>query len=185
MAAKMLHNMAFGLALVSLSHLIVVGGEARVPPNTAPGLSTRQATAGFRLAPVGNLAGMGLNPTCEQVLYQEIQCDPVVAGLSARVWHGTLGDRSFTDSVCSASCSTALSTAQRRIQGACASTPDLVPGYPVVSLVDAVRTGWNETCLKDEETGAYCNGMCITPPAAVDNPGRCLLLLTRKRGRNH
>lgn len=170
MAADLSRKLAFGLAFASLSQLLVFGSEARVPLASDWGLARRQETMGFRLASEGNFAGMGLTTTCEQVLYQEIRCEAAVAGLSAKVWHGTLGDKSFTDSVCSATCSSALDVARRRITGACASTPELLPGYPVVALIDAVRTGWNETCLKDEETGDYCNGMYIVN-CAVAIPG--------------
>ena len=43
--------------------------------------------------------------------------------------------------------------------GACAQTPDLFPGYPVLAMIDPVVSGWNETCLKDTD-GGYCNGEC-------------------------
>jgi hypothetical protein len=33
----------------------------------------------------------------------------------------------------------------------------LYPGYPVIAIIDAVVSGWNETCLKDTD-GGYCNG---------------------------
>ncbi|RYP74297.1 hypothetical protein DL771_003118 [Monosporascus sp. 5C6A] len=142
----------FLCAVLAAFHMI----EARSAPDSV--LNSRQA-AGFRLAPEGKFAGMGLTTTCEQVLYQQIQCHAAVGGLSAKVYHDTLGDQAFTDTVCSTSCSTALTTARRRVTGACASTPELIPGYPVVALIDSVRTGWNETCLRDTETGNYCNAI--------------------------
>ncbi|KAM6540449.1 hypothetical protein FALCPG4_002161 [Fusarium falciforme] len=119
-------------------------------------LATAQQTR-LRLAPEGKFAGMGLDPGCESVLYQELNCPVLVGELGTTSYHGTIGDKATTDAACAAACSTALSTARRRIVGACAKTPDLVPGYPIVALVDSIQTGWNETCQKDKETGQYCN----------------------------
>lgn len=120
-------------------------------------LAQRQTATGFQLAAQGTLSGFGLTSACEAVLYQTINCDVYVRNLGEKVYHGTPGDKAFTDTVCSATCSTALSTARRRIAGSCASTPELFQGYPLLSLIDSVTSGWNETCLKDTD-GAYCNG---------------------------
>lgn len=120
-------------------------------------LSARQTSTGFQLGAQGTFSGFGLTSACEQVLYQTVNCDPYVLKLSKKVYHGSPGDKAFTDKVCSATCSTALSTTRRRIAGSCSTTPDLFPGYPVLSLIDSVMSGWNETCLKDTD-GAYCNG---------------------------
>lgn len=130
------------------------GADARVTPQ----LLKRQTTVGFQLGGAGIFDGLDLAPACEQVLYQQINCDALVSTLGQRVYHGSLGDQDLTDAVCIASCSTALTTARRRISGACASTPDLLPGYPVLVLIDAIITGWEETCLTDGTTGEYCNG---------------------------
>lgn len=113
----------------------------------------------IQIAPTGAFAGLGLAATCESVLYQSINCNPYVLNLGQKVYHGSPGNKTFTDTVCSSTCWTALQTARRRIVGACAQTPDLFPGYPVLAMIDPVVSGWNETCLKDTD-GGYCNGEC-------------------------
>lgn len=113
---------------------------------------------GFQLAATGTLTGVGLTSTCEQVLYQNINCNAFVSTLGQRVYHGSLQDPLLTDSVCMPTCGNALMTAHRRILGACAQSPELAPGYPVVALLDRIHTGWNETCLKDNKSMKYCNG---------------------------
>jgi len=133
--------------------LSLVAVRARGVP---PSLIQRQTTSGFQLAPRGVFSGFGLAPACETLLYQTINCDSFVRNLGQKVYHGSPGDKAFTDTVCSATCATALATARRRISGACASTPEIFQGYPVLSLIDSVTSGWNETCLKDTD-GAYCN----------------------------
>lgn len=142
--------MALTLLILSALH----GADARATPQ----LLGRQTTVGFQLGEAGMFDGLGLVSACEKVLYQQINCDAFVSTLGQRAYHASLGDQGLTDAVCAASCSTALTTARRRISGSCASTPDLVPGYPVLALIDAVITGWEETCLTDSATGGYCNG---------------------------
>jgi len=117
----------------------------------------RQTATTFQLAATGSLAPFGLTSTCEQVLYQPISCVPYVKGLGLKAYHGSPGNTAFTNTVCAASCSTALTNARRRITGSCATTPNIFPGYPVIAIIDAVVSGWNETCLKDTD-GGYCNG---------------------------
>lgn len=111
----------------------------------------------LRLAPQGKYAGIGLDTACENVLYMEIDCNSLVGELGTQSWHGTVGSKATTDSICSSSCSTALTTARRRIEGSCRRTPHIVEGYPALALIDSIRTGWNETCQKDQSSGDYCN----------------------------
>ncbi|KFA54860.1 hypothetical protein S40293_10023 [Stachybotrys chartarum IBT 40293] len=102
----------------------------------------------LRLAPEDKFAGMGLDPTCESTLYQELNCPVLVGQLGIQGYHGTIGNATITDAVCTTTCSTALNTARRRIVGACRTTPNLAPGYPILALVDSIQTGWNETCQR-------------------------------------
>ena len=52
-----------------------------------------------------------------------------------KAYHGSLEGLGLTEKGCWASCSTSLTTARRRVAGACASTPNLYDGYPVLRLV--------------------------------------------------
>lgn len=136
--------------------LLPLAAAIHIPPS--PLLAERQTTTGIQLATTGKFSGLGLAASCESVLYQTINCDAYVLKLGQKTYHGSLGDAELTDAVCANTCQTALNTARRRVSGACASTPELFPGFPVLALIDSIQTGWNETCLKDVETGAYCNG---------------------------
>ena len=151
-------------------------GEARGLPGTGI-LGSRQVPTGFQLAPQGALSGLGLASSCEQVLYQTIDCDRYVANFAQKVYHSSPGDKAFTDTVCAATCSAALATARRRVVGACSSTPDLFEGYPVLSLVDPIIDGWKETCFKDAD-GEYCNGKLRAEP-------RCSEVLGRSNMKSH
>ncbi|RYP80780.1 hypothetical protein DL770_006100 [Monosporascus sp. CRB-9-2] len=132
-------------------------GAAQAGPLSSflPTLAKR--ATGFQIAPESLVDASSLDPTCKQVLKQTINCDEYVANLGVIEYHGSLSDTELTDAVCASTCRTGLLNAQRRISGACAKTPDLAPGYPVLALIDSVIAGWNETCLKDKETGDYCN----------------------------
>lgn len=91
------------------------------------------------------------------VLKQTINCDDKVADLGRREYHGSLESNTVTNAVYTNSCKTALTTARRRIEGACGTTLDVLPRMTILSFIDSIITGWDETCLKDEELGEYCN----------------------------
>ncbi|KAK1994860.1 hypothetical protein LX36DRAFT_692917 [Colletotrichum falcatum] len=112
---------------------------------------------GFQAVPQQLLDMVSLDATCLQVLKQTINCEETVADLGQREYHGSLETIELTDAVCTPSCKSALTVARRRIQGACAKTPELLPGMTILSQIDSVVAGWEETCLKDEASGKYCN----------------------------
>ena len=127
-------------------------------------IQSRATFPGFQLVSTQSLTGLGLSTTCEQVLYQPIACDNFTALLGDKTYHGSLGDTVLTASVCDASCSTALAAFHRKVKGACAATPELSPGFPVLALIDSIWGGWNETCVKDNSTaGGFCNGKYSAP----------------------
>ncbi|KAF7551417.1 hypothetical protein G7Z17_g5036 [Cylindrodendrum hubeiense] len=119
--------------------------------------AVRRQTSGFSLAPDWKLEASNIDSTCKQVLQQTISCDDYVAELGKREYRSSLEDTVLTDSVCAATCNRSLTTSKRRISGACGKTPDLTPGVPVATLIESIISGWEETCLKDTESGGYCN----------------------------
>jgi hypothetical protein len=136
--------------------LALLWGAVRAGPLSHAQVFERQA-GGFPVAPDWVLEGTLLDSNCKGVLQQPINCDEYVAELGEKEYHGSLDDAKLTDNVCAATCDRALTTAQRRIAGACAKTPEMSPGVPVSSLLDPIIAGFKETCLKDETTGEYCN----------------------------
>jgi hypothetical protein len=112
---------------------------------------------GFQTIPqqVFNLSNVGA--TCLGVLKQTIDCEEAVADLGQWQYHGSLESITVTDTVCVASCKTALTAARKRMEEACAESPDVLPGMTVLSFIDSIITGWDETCLKDEISGEHCN----------------------------
>jgi hypothetical protein len=141
---------------------IVSGSGGHRAAHTRLHLRHRQSAQGLVLAATGSLTGIGLSSTCERVLYQTVSCNEFVGTFRTPAYRGYLGDNDFTASVCSSTCGTSLSIAHTRILGACASTPNLSTGYPVVSLIDSLRGGWNETCLKDPTSGTWCDSQLLS-----------------------
>ncbi|KAH7126685.1 hypothetical protein B0J11DRAFT_604462 [Dendryphion nanum] len=127
-------------------------------------LSSRAEFSGFQILSPGSLSDLGLNPRCEQVLYQSLNCDGFLSTFSSPAYRRSLEDEALTKSVCDTSCSSALETFHRRVAGSCASNPELIPGIPTLSLIDGLWGAWNETCLTDSETGKFCNDVIASWP---------------------
>lgn len=141
--------------VAGLCFSVVYPGEAS-RASAFPALDRR--ADGFRLVDNGLPGFSDLGSTCQQVLQQVIKCEEYVANLGLKEYHGLVPDGVLADEVCKVTCEISLTTARRRILGACSSTPELAPGYSLLALVDSIIYGWNETCLRDKSTGNYCNG---------------------------
>ena len=115
---------------------------------------------GFEIFTNNSLAAAGLASVCETALYQTIKCDDIVSSFGQGLYYGSVGDgnKTIEDSVCASSCGDALAAFHQSIIVACASSPDLIPGVPLIGAIDSIWSGWNETCLVDASTGEYCNG---------------------------
>lgn len=152
------------LVIFSFTSLILQSEASVLPegftnfPRLLSSLARRATFAGFQLVPTNSLKGLGLDPICEQVLYQNVSCDNFVLSLGQKIYHHGLNDSALTTAVCDATCGNSLSTFHRRVIGACAKTPEIMPGFPALALIDSIYTGYNETCLKDNATQSYCNG---------------------------
>jgi hypothetical protein len=140
---------------------ILVGVVQSVTISIKSPLETR--AVGFQLIPQQLLDLSTLESNCLQTLKQTVNCDADVSTLGQREYHGSLENVTLTDAVCVTSCKTALTTFRRRAAGACATTPELLPGMTILSYVDSIMTGWNETCLKDQASGKYCNSEHTQP----------------------
>lgn len=148
------------LAIVGL----VLLGSAHAGPRPAERALTTRAV-GFKLVSQNLLDGSDLSATCKRVLEQTINCDEYVSQLGERTYFGSLEDPELTAAVCTTTCKTALTAAKGRITNICASTPDLATGLPILTLIDSIVYGWNDTCLTDNKTGDYCNGESNAMPA--------------------
>ena len=122
-----------------------------------PLISTGQFR-GLQIVPQSLLDGSTLTPKCKEALEELADCDESVNDLRLKEYHGSFQDEAWADIVCAPACRDVLYARRQLIHDNCASTPELAPGWPVAALIDSIISGWNEACLKDLETKAYCNG---------------------------
>ena len=116
------------------------------------------AFIGFPIASKAILDGASINSECKSVLLRNVSCDLSVQTLGGQFYHGSLGDASLTAEACSSRCAESLAFHHHRIVSSCGTDTVLSPGFPIVSLIDKIWGGWNETCVMDLKSGKYCNG---------------------------
>ncbi|CAG9998333.1 unnamed protein product [Clonostachys byssicola] len=93
---------------------------------------------------------------CNTALTQRIDCESTVEGFAKVSHHGTLGNDTLTDLVCQTGCGKSLKSWYDNVESSC-SGYKLDNGALPVLLGARMYAGYNETCLKDESTGRYCN----------------------------
>ena len=91
-------------------------------------------------------------------MYQTVKCYNQTASLAIG-YHGGFDDKNTIDLVCDSSCGLSLSYIHNSIEAACKDTLDLIPGIPLITTIDNIWSGWNDTCLIDLSIGDYCNSM--------------------------
>ncbi|KAL6229037.1 pectate lyase superfamily protein-domain-containing protein [Aspergillus navahoensis] len=113
---------------------------------------------GFSIYSTSRLENLDLPPTCKTSLTERFKCDPYVSSMTRLGYHGSLENNTLTDSVCEASCSKSLQQWFNSVERNCAGH-NMTLGAPPVIYGARMWAGYNETCLKDEDTGEYCNAI--------------------------
>ncbi|RYP21256.1 hypothetical protein DL767_009308 [Monosporascus sp. MG133] len=112
---------------------------------------------GYRVWTTGmldRLYGPVLPETCRNALTEIIACDNRTQEFQAPGLRSWLGNVEDTDSVCAASCGKSLKSWFDSVSIACAGH-NLNDALPTL-LGGRIWNGWNQTCLKDSDTGKYC-----------------------------
>lgn len=112
---------------------------------------------GWTIFPEGSLANIGLNKACEAAMYQSLKCDTSAQSLLSDGYQGNVGNATRLSLMCDPGCADSLRYLHYSIVSACAETPYLMPGWPLVGVADMVWSHWNETCFKDPTTGLFCD----------------------------
>ncbi|KAK2763321.1 hypothetical protein FQN54_009957 [Arachnomyces sp. PD_36] len=118
--------------------------------------------AGFPLLSNDSLATLDISSDCEAALSQKVLCDDFLQELGAKSDHGSLSDETLTNSVCDVGCGEALRNTHDNIKSSCEGTPNLVPGFPALAVVDRLWWAYNDTCLKGPDSDKYCNDIIAT-----------------------
>ncbi|KAK7941548.1 LysM domain-containingprotein [Apiospora aurea] len=117
---------------------------------------------GWTLFEEGTLSAVGLKKECEASLYQQIQCDASTKSLTTQKFDG--GDKAVVDHACTDGCSRALQALHIAVDTSCGAKAELVPGMPILDLVDRLWYNWNQSCFVDPDSGKNCNNMIAELP---------------------
>ncbi|GIJ91455.1 hypothetical protein Asppvi_010421 [Aspergillus pseudoviridinutans] len=100
-----------------------------------------------------------LTPTCQTAMTQTIKCHDVLQGWQQPVYRGSLDDAELTDAVCDTGCGRSLESYYNGVTAACQGQNFTVAAgvtFPA-RAGGTIWAGYNETCLKDDNTKKYCN----------------------------
>ncbi|KAM0542828.1 hypothetical protein ACHAPJ_012608 [Fusarium lateritium] len=113
------------------------------------------ASTAFSIYNAADLEANNLGDLCLKALSADISCSTAIRSFMAPSYHGSLGNVTLTDQVCTGTCSASLRKWFNTVVDACANddfgngVPQRVGGY--------IWAGWNETCIRDPRTKRYCN----------------------------
>lgn len=117
-----------------------------------------------------------LTSACTSALTADVNCSPVVAFLGNGLYYAN----ATLESICTASCDSALLSYDALVATACNAETWL--GYedttmPVTIISNLLWYQYNLTCLTD--SGRYCNNVAASYAAALD-PSRAILPTTAR-----
>ncbi|GAQ09970.1 glucan 1,3-beta-glucosidase [Aspergillus lentulus] len=95
----------------------------------------------------------GVSSTCKASLTRLVECHDQVYMLRALQWRGSMHNDTLTDLMCDKTCGQSLQAWLESVSVDCAREHDHVVLSEPGGIVWA---GWNETCVKDPNTGKYC-----------------------------
>jgi hypothetical protein len=121
--------------------------------NTTVGARTFE---GFSLYTADSVLDLDLSTSCQTALTQVVKCDYSVATFQETKYHGSLDNKTLTESVCDPTCGDSLKTWFNSVSLSCSGS-NITGAVPTI-IGGRVWAAWNETCLEDPTTGLNCNG---------------------------
>ncbi|KAJ6096606.1 hypothetical protein N7486_007352 [Penicillium sp. IBT 16267x] len=144
----------------SISHGRLHNAKHDAQPRT---VNTRDvASSGVSMFQNGTLSGLGLSSTCENALYQTIDCDDNISSLGTDQYIGSFDNATITALVCATGCEASIAQLHDSVMTSCGDSAELIPGIPFLTLVDQLWSTWNQTCFVDPTTGENCNDLIAT-----------------------
>lgn len=119
--------------------------------------SNSSAFAGYQIYTNDSLSLNNINDTCQTALTGLVYCDDYTLGFQSDQYRGSLSNDSLTASVCDPGCATSLQSWFTNVANNCDIDED--DDLPWQYAGGKIWAGYNETCLKDPDSGSYCNGM--------------------------
>jgi hypothetical protein len=101
-----------------------------------------------------------LSPACRASMTQRIHCHKKTRSLQVRYGRRrpglSLGSDALSDLVCDSGCGESIAAWFEGVERDCATLEERIR-FPA-QRGGRLWAGWNETCLRDEETERYCGG---------------------------
>ncbi|OJJ99923.1 carbohydrate-binding module family 50 protein [Aspergillus aculeatus ATCC 16872] len=145
-----------GQAAHSLSHgYFHHRAEHQAHPRTAD--SDNASSTSVSMFPNGTLSGLGLSSTCENALYQTLDCNDAVSLIDTDDYSDSLDNATLTALICASSCEASIAQLHDSVSANCGSSAELIPGMSFLALVDQFWSSWNQSCFVDPTTGENCN----------------------------
>lgn len=137
--------------------------EAHLHPPRAPEFRTANnelslSLVGFPIFDNETLSGLNLASECEAALGQTVDCADETSSLMTNTYIGSFGNSTLMALVCDSGCEASIAQVHHDVAASCGESAELVPGLPLLGLVDMLWSNWNQSCFVDPETGENCNG---------------------------
>ena len=101
---------------------------------------------------------VNLSQGCVTAMEASLSCDPYLQSLANQDYYGSMDNSSLQSSLCDPACGSTLSSYHSSVISSCISDPQPWPGVPASWYGDVIWAAYNQTCLKDSNSGLYCNG---------------------------
>lgn len=99
-----------------------------------------------------------ISTACSSAIQASVNCSVDILTYANADTFYPLGNSSYQESLCSASCGSSLATYVQTVQTACAGQPQPFQGLPATYYGNLAWSTWNMTCLQDPQTGQFCIG---------------------------
>lgn len=126
-------------------------------------LMLSSALADFQVLPTGLLANessVSLSDGCTAALESSISCNQWLQDNASDDSYSFLNDTAL-DTLCAPSCEPSIRSYRSKVVSACQKDPEPFDGLPAVYFIDVIWASYNLTCLKNPESGDYCNGKAL------------------------
>lgn len=118
----------------------------------------RRKFEGFTVYDAEFVDGLRAPDTCKNALKELVLCSEFASSFQTLSYRGSLRNDTLTDMVCDTECRDSVDRWIKNVDRAC-SDLSIAEG-PASVPAQFVKSGLDETCLKDKNSGRYCNGKC-------------------------
>lgn len=111
---------------------------------------------GFHLYSSKDLTYLHLPKECQNALERPIHCNRFVQTWQTAGYRRSLHNKNLTDSICDPECGASIQEYYSQVSDACVGQQ--IHGAVPTLHAGRMWSGFNETCLRSDDGGGYCNG---------------------------